>query len=336
MAKKRKNKTKQQPPTRRVGGDYSYQTPSEAPYYDPSEYSDYYKNTKRGRKPRKNTQYHPRAKRTVSRGNIPGPVVILLAVIAGIFLSFSILGAGFLIVSQPDLPTELLSKATNSSDKSPFNRDELAKSAVATKNFSFVDNSQDKLFLTLYDINASCKQDGRAKDGAPDMGTQIIEGDSNNKAKIQVIQDNINNSSISDQYLLKGNELNHLNDCYDLANLFKIFLTLFASIGIVLLIVCTYSRGARLLGRVLYWSALGTLLLFIVLGIFAAINFDAFFSGFHQIFFAQGNWQFDPNCLLICSLPTNFWIAIGVLLLLVEIIICAILMGIGSLLRRRF
>ncbi|MCF0231911.1 MAG: hypothetical protein HUJ63_06535, partial [Enterococcus sp.] len=189
----------------------------------------------------------------------------MLAVLAGISLSISIIGAGFLLVSQPDLPTELISKATNTADKSPFNRDELARAAVAIKNFSFVNNSQEDLFVTVYDINASCSQDGRAKEGSPDFEGQFLEGDSSNKAKAQIILDNVNSTSTTDKYLLKGEEINHLNDCYNIANLAKMLLTLFAAISLVLIVVCTYSRGARMLGRIFYWSALGTLILFVFL-----------------------------------------------------------------------
>ncbi|MCF0104222.1 MAG: DUF1461 domain-containing protein [Eggerthellaceae bacterium] len=331
-----KNKTEQQPFTRRVGVNVNCQSENAAPYYDSSEYSDYYKNSKRGRKTRKNTQYRLHG-RSVCIDNIPGLAVLFMAIIAGVCLSLTIVGVGFLIASQPDMPTEMLSRATNSPDRSPFSRNELAKSAVAIKNFSLVDNALDKFFVTLYDINVSCQKESRVKDGgSPYFGEKILEDEFANKDKVQIIEDSINNSSTSEKYLLRGNQINHLNSCYDIAQLAKILITLLSSLALVLLIDCAYLRGARLLGRVLYWSALGSLALFVVLGVLAGINFDAFFSGFHQIFFAQGNWTFSEDSLLICSLPTPFWIGMGVVWLFIEIIICTILMGIGSLLIRRF
>ena len=45
----------------------------------------------------------------------------------------------------------------------------------------------------------------------------------------------------------------------------------------------------------------------IVLGLFAAIAFDAVFTLFHEIFFPGGNWSFPPTSNLIRLYPEPFW-----------------------------
>jgi integral membrane protein (TIGR01906 family) len=45
----------------------------------------------------------------------------------------------------------------------------------------------------------------------------------------------------------------------------------------------------------------------IVLGVFAALAFDAAFELFHRIFFPGGNWAFPVDSLLIRIYPYEFW-----------------------------
>ncbi len=78
----------------------------------------------------------------------------------------------------------------------------------------------------------------------------------------------------------------------------------------------------RASGNAANWDAmarggLALAILLVVLGIFAALAFDAVFELFHRIFFPGGNWAFPPTSTLIRLYPTNFWeltsAALGVL-----------------------
>ena len=40
----------------------------------------------------------------------------------------------------------------------------------------------------------------------------------------------------------------------------------------------------------------------------ALIDFDLFFTRFHQVFFAPGTWTFDPSDTLIQLYPLRFWV----------------------------
>jgi len=56
-------------------------------------------------------------------------------------------------------------------------------------------------------------------------------------------------------------------------------------------------------------SGAGATLLTVTLGVAVAavLDFDAFFSVFHSLFFASGTWVFPADALLIQIFPLPFW-----------------------------
>ena len=74
------------------------------------------------------------------------------------------------------------------------------------------------------------------------------------------------------------------------------------------------------LGRpALVWGALSdgslfTLCVLVVLGVWMAVGFDAFFTAFHGIFFATGTWLFSYSDTLIRLFPLQFWVDAGLLI----------------------
>lgn len=65
-------------------------------------------------------------------------------------------------------------------------------------------------------------------------------------------------------------------------------------------------RGRRAARALLYGSLL-TIVLLAVLGIFAAISFDQFFTLFHGVFFEGDTWIFNDTDTLIQLFPIPFW-----------------------------
>ena len=86
--------------------------------------------------------------------------------------------------------------------------------------------------------------------------------------------------------------------------------------------------GRKNLGRVLACAGGLTIAAFAAFGAAALIDFDAFFSLVHGLFFAQGTWTFWYRSLLICSLPEGFWMGMGILWfatsLLLSILSCCV------------
>lgn len=60
--------------------------------------------------------------------------------------------------------------------------------------------------------------------------------------------------------------------------------------------------------RAFGWAAVTTIAPMAVLGIAGAVDFDAFFSAFHGVFFAPGTWTFPWDSLLIQLFPERFWL----------------------------
>ena len=63
--------------------------------------------------------------------------------------------------------------------------------------------------------------------------------------------------------------------------------------------------GFTLMELLVYMAIVGIIVLvaFVALGVWAIVDFNGFFTAFHQAFFAQqGNWAFPYDSLLICAL----------------------------------
>lgn len=66
-------------------------------------------------------------------------------------------------------------------------------------------------------------------------------------------------------------------------------------------------------------------------GLLALVFFDAAFALFHQVFFPQGNWQFDPATdRLVQLFPQSFWVETSVAVGVVAIVIGLALAWLGG------
>ena len=95
-------------------------------------------------------------------------------------------------------------------------------------------------------------------------------------------------------------------------------------LAIVMVIGMVYLRrrshgGIR---RGLFAGSIATLALIIGLGVLAVLGWEAFFTEFHRIFFADGTWTFYTDDTLIRLFPSQFWtdsgLFIGVFVLVVS------------------
>lgn len=87
-------------------------------------------------------------------------------------------------------------------------------------------------------------------------------------------------------------------------------------------------RGRRA-ARALQYGSLLTVLMWIVLGIFAAVSFNQFFTLFHALFFEGDTWIFDYEDTLIQLFPIPFWFD-AALLIVGSTISMALLIGVFS------
>ncbi len=113
--------------------------------------------------------------------------------------------------------------------------------------------------------------------------------------------------------------------------LLDIWILLIGAIVIVFLVV--FSRVRKIsCGRILkrgpcFWGGAGLSVAFVIIGGYAATDFDRFFTVFHKIFFpGKDNWLFDPNTdPIIRLLPEVFFRNCAILIFAVLIVGCVLL-----------
>ena len=125
-----------------------------------------------------------------------------------------------------------------------------------------------------------------------------------------------------------------MDDCYNIARTAYVVLAICAIAAVAGLIACGTLGRKRLVGNVLMAAGITVFVVFAALGIFAAIDFNRFFTVFHSVFFSQGNWTFPYDSLLICALPTEFWVGMGVIWLAVAALVSILSIAIGARLRK--
>jgi integral membrane protein (TIGR01906 family) len=97
------------------------------------------------------------------------------------------------------------------------------------------------------------------------------------------------------------------------------FLVLAAASAVVVAFAVARSRRDRAFARAISQGGLSLVVVTIVLGVFAAIAFDAAFELFHELLFPGGNFSFDPaHERLVQLYPIAFWqltsAALGIIL----------------------
>ncbi|GAA4656878.1 TIGR01906 family membrane protein [Arthrobacter cryoconiti] len=108
----------------------------------------------------------------------------------------------------------------------------------------------------------------------------------------------------------------------------KTVITMAFIVGLVLAAVMVVGmvylskRSVGGIRRGLFAGSIATLVLIIALGVLAVLGWEAFFTEFHRIFFANGTWTFYTDDTLIRLFPSDFWtdsgIFIGVFVLVVS------------------
>lgn len=124
-------------------------------------------------------------------------------------------------------------------------------------------------------------------------------------------------------------EIKHMVDVRVLVDQVKIVLPITALLMIVALILLLKEGGSIMAARALWNGALLTITLFVLIGLFAAIGFNTFFTLFHRIFFEGDTWLFNYTDSLIQFYPLPFWFATSIALVTLTIVEAVIVGVIG-------
>ena len=113
------------------------------------------------------------------------------------------------------------------------------------------------------------------------------------------------------QALFTSEEVSHMHDV-------KVVMLITMLAGLVLGLAClvfmiilarTRKGGIR---RALFAGAVWLIVAMIGLAVVAVLGWEAFFAGFHSLFFADGTWTFYASDTLIRLYPNQFWIDAGI------------------------
>jgi integral membrane protein (TIGR01906 family) len=131
--------------------------------------------------------------------------------------------------------------------------------------------------------------------------------------------------TLGEPALFRPEEVGHMADVQSLVHL----LYLLASIAGLIVLVCCLILRARWAGGVrrgLFAGAWVTVGLAGVLGVLGAIGWERFFTGFHELFFSQGNWEFYLDDTLIRLYPPQFWVDAALVLGGLVLIACVLIL----------
>ena len=247
-----------------------------------------------------------------------------MAVIASVALAITLVALGFAACAAFDTPTQMLSQAFSKYSDSPYSQEELGLAALATKHYTINDNDRYELYVTMEAIAQSAEADGRS----------LPESINLYEIYLQTDLDEEESSLELEAYVLTGDALSHLDDVYNVIQKLKPFLYAAATAAYIGCVALAFRCGRRALGRVLASAGLGVLLIFLLLALWVALDFDGFFAAFHSLFFAAGTWTFSQDSLLICMYPPQFWLGMGVIWLTVTLAACLICLIIARSLRK--
>lgn len=296
----------------------------------------------------------------------------IVSVVCAICLAVSFVAAGFVAVAVPDNATTSLADAYagTTNPKTPFSHEELCDMALAGKRYTFDKNDRFALNQAIYDINAQAEADGRAHRGSLDTalwdemaardkvsgadaanaasislffslantfgGSHDEAGDLARMSTLQPSSENVDMllAQASDTYVLDPEAIEHLDDVFGvLATAEPVVLGAFIA-AVLTAVGVGCASGRRTFGTVLLCAGLGTIAIFAILGIWAAIDFEGLFAVFHSLFFAQGSWVFSADSLLITMYPEPFWVGMGAIWLATTIAVSAVSAIAGLALRR--
>ena len=254
----------------------------------------------------------------------------IVAAITAVALAVTFVAAGFAVCILPPV-TQGLSHLFAKDDLSPYDRTQLVQVADATRDFSFGSHDERAMYRVIYQVCEEYRQKIIDAGGvmSPDFPKLDRVSDLTSLPQLRSAF-----AGASELYCYSENTIKHLDDCYNLvARAFPV-LVIAAAVAIVGLVFVGVTGRKRAVGSVVFSAGVIVVVVFVGLGVWAAIDFNGFFTRFHELFFSQGNWEFPYDSLLICSLPTEFWMGMGAVWLGVAIVVSLLAIFVGRKLKR--
>ncbi len=256
----------------------------------------------------------------------------IVNVVTALMLALTFVGAGLAVCMAPPV-THGLSWVFAADRVSPFDRNQLASVADATRDYSFGSHDLLKLYQAIYDVDMEYRDSvGYSAASSTGVGFPKIDQVSDRTSVAQ-----LRNAfqGASEQYCFSQATVSHLDDCYALVSRALPVFIAAAILALAGLVFTGVTGKRRRVGAVLLGAGLFVVVAFVAMAIFALIDFNAFFRMFHQLFFSQGNWEFPYDSLLICALPEAFWASMGFVWFVVALVLSVVSALVGRKLALR-
>ena len=250
----------------------------------------------------------------------------IVSAVAAVALAALFLLVGLAVCLVPPA-THVLSSVFATDDISPLDRNQLVKVADATRDYSFGAHDQLALYQTIYDIDVEYRDNvGYSAASTTSAGFPRLDVVSDRNDLVQLKSAF---SGASELYCFSEETVSHLDDCYHLfaaAIPYAIAILMLAVFGFVFTGV---TGGKRRVGIILVAAGIIVLALFAVFAIWAMVSFQSLFAAFHGLFFSAGSWLFPYDSILICALPTEFWMGMGAIWLVVAALLSILSIVVG-------
>lgn len=257
---------------------------------------------------------------------------VIINMVTAIMLAFALIGAGFAIcVASP--VTHGLSWVFSDDATSPFDRNQLAQVADATRDYAFGKHDLLSLYQTIYDVDMEYQKSVGYSAASTTSADFPKVAQVTDRTSVTQLQNAFSGASV--KYCYSQAELSHLDDCYVIARLAYPLIIAAAILALAGLIFTGITGRKRRLGAVFLAAGVLVFVAFVALAVWAVLDFQGFFTAFHSLFFRQGNWAFPYDSLLICALPTAFWIAMGAMWLIIDVLLAIVLILVGGKLVRK-
>lgn len=254
----------------------------------------------------------------------------IVTLVATVALAVTFVGAGLGACLLPPV-THALSSLFAQDGLSPYDRSQLVEVADATRDYSFGSHDEAGLYRVIYQVASDYRAKVEASGGTVPADFPKPDAVSNLTSTVQL---KAVFSSASELYCFSPETVSHLDDCYALFSVAWPLLVVALAVAFVGLVFLGVTCRKRRVAGVLMAAGILVLVAFAALAAFAIVDFDGFFAAFHQLFFSQGNWTFPYDSLLICALPTPFWMGMGVVWLAVALVVSVLSIVIGNKVRK--
>lgn len=108
-----------------------------------------------------------------------------------------------------------------------------------------------------------------------------------------------------------------------------------AAILCLICIILLYRMRKGAIARSLFAGAVWFTAAMIILAVVAALGWEAFFAGFHQLFFADGTWTFFTTDSLIRLYPGQFWVDAAIWIAAITLVTMIVIMIVTAPTARR-